>query len=130
MPEFVRDNAGKAFEFMVEKVDEDRKAAGMSTIAEAFAGETGDETTDDNEICTQHFLLSRHRNFATPCPRVEPCLAMRALPFFLASFLHTSCLFLSHSLPRVVSHPTLAPITKPKRNNNKKMQRNPSRRRC
>ena len=39
MPEFVRDNAGKAFEFMVEKVDEDRKAAGLGTIAEMFAGE-------------------------------------------------------------------------------------------
>lgn len=39
MPEFVRDNAGKAFEFMVEKVDEDRKTAGLSTISEAFAGE-------------------------------------------------------------------------------------------
>lgn len=40
MPEFVRDNAGKAFEFMVEKVDEDRKAAGLGTVAEMFAGET------------------------------------------------------------------------------------------
>lgn len=39
MPEFVRDNAGKAFEFMVEKTDEDRKAAGLDTIAESFAGE-------------------------------------------------------------------------------------------
>lgn len=39
MPEFVRDNAGKAFEFMVEKVEEERKAAGMSTIEEAFKGE-------------------------------------------------------------------------------------------
>lgn len=41
MPEFVRDNAGKAFEFMVEKVDEDRKTAGLGTIAEMFAGEIG-----------------------------------------------------------------------------------------
>ncbi|CAM9827447.1 unnamed protein product [Ectocarpus sp. 6 AP-2014] len=40
MPEFVRDNAGKAFEFMVEKVDEDRKAAGLSTISEAFAAKS------------------------------------------------------------------------------------------
>lgn len=39
MPEFVRDNAGKAFEFMVETADEDRKAAGLGTIAEMFAGE-------------------------------------------------------------------------------------------
>lgn len=43
MPEFVRDNAGKAFEFMVEKVDEDRKAAGLGTIAEMFAGEMPQE---------------------------------------------------------------------------------------
>lgn len=40
MPEFVRDNAGKAFEFMVEKVDEDRKAAGMCTVQEAFAAKS------------------------------------------------------------------------------------------
>lgn len=39
MPEFVRDNAGKAFEFMVEVVDEERKAAGMKSIQEVFAGE-------------------------------------------------------------------------------------------
>lgn len=39
MPEFIRNNAGKAFEFMVEKVNEDRKAAGLGTVEEAFAGE-------------------------------------------------------------------------------------------
>lgn len=39
MPEFIRNNAGKAFEFMVEKVDEDRKSAGLGTVEEAFAGE-------------------------------------------------------------------------------------------
>ena len=39
MPEFVRDNAGKAFEFMVETVDEERKAAGMGSVEEMFAGE-------------------------------------------------------------------------------------------
>lgn len=39
MPEFVRDNAGKAFEFMVDSVDEERKAAGMKSIQETFAGE-------------------------------------------------------------------------------------------
>lgn len=39
MPEFVRDNAGKAFEFMVEKTDEERKAAGLGSIEETFAGE-------------------------------------------------------------------------------------------
>lgn len=43
MPEFVRDNAGKAFEFMVEKVDGERKAAGLSTIEECFAGEQGEK---------------------------------------------------------------------------------------
>lgn len=36
MPEFVRDNAGKAFEFMVDSVDEERKAAGMKSIQEMF----------------------------------------------------------------------------------------------
>lgn len=39
MPEFVRDNAGKAFEFMVEQVDEDRKAAGLPSCQETFEGE-------------------------------------------------------------------------------------------
>lgn len=39
MPEFVRDNAGKAFEFMVEKANEDRKAAGLGTVEDMFAGE-------------------------------------------------------------------------------------------
>lgn len=39
MPEFVRDNAGKAFEFMVDTVDEERKAKGMDSIQESFAGE-------------------------------------------------------------------------------------------
>lgn len=31
---FIRENAGKAFEFMVEKVDEDRAAQGLNTVAE------------------------------------------------------------------------------------------------
>lgn len=47
MPEFVRDNAGKAFEFMVEKVDEDRKAASLGTVAEMFAGEMPREARDN-----------------------------------------------------------------------------------
>lgn len=37
MPEFVRSNAGKAFEFMLEVVEEDRKAAGLPDIATARA---------------------------------------------------------------------------------------------
>lgn len=39
MPEFVRDNAGKAFEFMVETVDDERKSAGMNSVQESFEGE-------------------------------------------------------------------------------------------
>lgn len=65
MPEFVRDNAGKAFEFMVEKVDEDRKAAGMSTIAEAFAGETGQEMRPRKPNEMLYMNLGSHRNSAT-----------------------------------------------------------------
>ncbi len=90
MPEFVRDNAGKAFEFMVDKVDEDRKTAGMSTIAEAFAGETGEMTTKrQTRYCAQEFCQ--------PCWCVEPCLAMRALPS-LAPLPRTSCMSISVSL--------------------------------
>lgn len=37
MSEFVRNNAGKAFEFMLEVVEEDRKAAGLPDIATARA---------------------------------------------------------------------------------------------
>eukprot|EP00904_Undaria_pinnatifida_P009541 jgi/Undpi1/5717/HiC_scaffold_2.g00991.m1 len=40
MPEFVRDNAGKAFEFMVDTVDEERKAKGMDSIQESFAAKS------------------------------------------------------------------------------------------
>ena len=39
MPEFIRDNAGKAFEFMVENVNKNRKEAGLCTVEEAFSGE-------------------------------------------------------------------------------------------
>lgn len=39
MPEFVRDNAGKAFEFMVDTANEERKAAGLGSVEEMFAGE-------------------------------------------------------------------------------------------
>lgn len=35
--EYVRNNAGKAFEFMLEVVEEDRKAAGLPDIATARA---------------------------------------------------------------------------------------------
>jgi phosphoglycolate phosphatase-like HAD superfamily hydrolase len=35
--DYIRDNAGKAFEFMVDVVEEDRKAAGLSSIEEARA---------------------------------------------------------------------------------------------
>ncbi len=35
--EYVRNNAGKAFEFMLEVVEEDRKAAGLPDIAAARA---------------------------------------------------------------------------------------------
>lgn len=35
--EYVRNNAGKAFEFMLEVVEEDRKAAGLCDIATARA---------------------------------------------------------------------------------------------
>mmetsp|Transcript_39320 Transcript_39320/g.85529 ORF Transcript_39320/g.85529 Transcript_39320/m.85529 type:complete len:347 (-) Transcript_39320:192-1232(-) len=40
--EFIRDNAGKAFEFMVEVADEARSKAGMSSIAEAKASKSED----------------------------------------------------------------------------------------
>lgn len=40
MPEFVRDNAGKAFEFMVDSVNEQRKEAGLPSIEDVFAGES------------------------------------------------------------------------------------------
>lgn len=39
MPEFVRDNAGKAFEFMVESTNNERKSGGLPSIEEMFAGE-------------------------------------------------------------------------------------------
>lgn len=62
MPEFVRDNAGKAFEFMVEKVDEDRKAAGLGTIAESFAGETRKglkKETTNHRVCLEKCNIRR-----------------------------------------------------------------------
>eukprot|EP00903_Cladosiphon_okamuranus_P006829 g6654.t1 len=45
MSEFVRNNAGKAFEFMLEVVEEDRKAAGLPDIATARA-----EAAEDPKI--------------------------------------------------------------------------------
>lgn len=41
MPEFVRDNAGKAFEFMVDSINEERKSAGMMSIEDMFTGKIG-----------------------------------------------------------------------------------------
>ena len=43
--EYVRNNAGKAFEFMLEVVEEDRKAAGLPDIAAARA-----EAAEDPEV--------------------------------------------------------------------------------
>lgn len=45
MGEFVRNNAGKAFEFMLEVVEEDRKAAGLPDIATVRA-----EASEDPEV--------------------------------------------------------------------------------
>ncbi|CAM9329104.1 unnamed protein product [Pylaiella littoralis] len=45
MTEYVRNNAGKAFEFMLEVVEEDRKAAGLPDIATARA-----EASEDPKI--------------------------------------------------------------------------------
>lgn len=66
MPEFVRDNAGKAFEFMVEKADEDRKAAGLGTIAESFAGERNMEKKTRKAHETPFFFLWRHQSVHPP----------------------------------------------------------------
>lgn len=45
MTEYVRNNAGKAFEFMLEVVEEDRKAAGLPDIATARA-----EASEDPKV--------------------------------------------------------------------------------
>jgi hypothetical protein len=34
LPDYIRNNAGKAFEFMMEACDEERKAAGLGTAEE------------------------------------------------------------------------------------------------
>lgn len=56
MPEFVRDNAGKAFEFMVDSVDEERKAAGLISVQDMFAGES-----PVRRLCVQHGELFASR---------------------------------------------------------------------
>lgn len=45
MSEFIRNNAGKAFEFMLEVCEEDRKAAGLPDIATVRA-----EAAEDPEV--------------------------------------------------------------------------------
>lgn len=51
--EYVRNNAGKAFEFMLEKVEEDRKAAGLPDIATVRA-----DAGEDPEV---NCINDRHR---------------------------------------------------------------------
>lgn len=48
LTEYVRNNAGKAFEFMLEVVEEDRKAQGLPDIATARA-----EGAEDPKVRTR-----------------------------------------------------------------------------
>lgn len=48
LTEYVRNNAGKAFEFMLEVVEEDRKAQGLPDIATARA-----EAAEDPKVQTR-----------------------------------------------------------------------------
>lgn len=68
--EYVRNNAGKAFEFMLEVVEEDRKAAGLPDIATARA-----EAAEDPEVGRWLVAWSCGAggggSCAQSCPRVE-----------------------------------------------------------
>lgn len=59
MESYVRDNAGKAFEFMVDVVEEDRKAAGLPGIEEVRAA-----GSEDPEV-TAH-VDARRKKFGLP----------------------------------------------------------------
>ena len=54
MSEFIRNNAGKAFEFMLEVCEEDRKAAGLPDIAtvRADAGENPEVSESRPHVVT------------------------------------------------------------------------------
>lgn len=93
MPEFVRDNAGKAFEFMVEKADEDRKAAGLGTIAESFAGERKmmiflKDKAKENSGNTFFFLSVRRHN----CIRLSQDNIKTRIKSRFSDFPNTVCL--------------------------------------
>eukprot|EP00976_Prorocentrum_cordatum_P030092 612306-Prorocentrum_minimum.AAC.5 len=49
MADFIRNNAGKAFEHMVEVVDEERKAAGLGSIAEGGVARSLTENAFERE---------------------------------------------------------------------------------
>lgn len=93
--EYVRNNAGKAFEFMLEVVEEDRKAAGLPDIATARA-EAAEDPKVRTGVRTYVCTTAQYRTYVGhPAHRVrEPALIhniseLRCTPwkdsFFLAS---------------------------------------------
>lgn len=97
MPEFVRDNAGKAFEFMVDTANEDRKAAGLCSVEEMFAGTVGSTTrhTDGRKNATCKARMRRQRTSqSTPILEPKSYIQCRSTIILLLSCCHCSCIML------------------------------------
>jgi beta-phosphoglucomutase-like phosphatase (HAD superfamily) len=109
LPEFIRNNAGKAFEFMMEACDEDRKKAGLDT-AEELRQVKGEDASIISVVdkhrkqfglrpmheCTQKTLLEQQKEetvealsrVAVPCPGVVEMLSSlesKGIPFCIST---------------------------------------------